>query len=546
MKKCIGPAMVISTALLALSGCTTEQAGATSTKATEAAIPAQQASSKQASAPNILFIMSDDHAERAISAYGHDLIQTPNIDRIAAGGMLFENAFVTNSICGPSRAVMLTGKHSHLNGFKNNYNTFDNTQVTFPKILRKAGYQTAVIGKWHLKSAPTGFDTWAVLPGQGDYYSPTFKTANGNVTYKGQYVTDQITNMALDFLQQRDKSKPFALLYHHKAPHRNWMPDTKHLANKSLRKKFPVPANFFDDYHTRPNAAVQDMQISDMTLSHDMKLQKGTFEKETGTGGFGDAKNFDKERFVDLWIKELGRMTPEQRAIWDEYYQDISDEYHAVKDDAKALALWQYQRYMHDYMGSIKSLDENIGRVLDYLQAQGLSDNTIVVYTSDQGFYLGEHGWYDKRFMYEESMSTPLIIKYPNGVKAGVVNTSLVQNLDFAQTFLDYAGLVAPSDMQGKSLKPLLEGNTPDDWRDGLYYEYFQYPGTHNVGLHYGVRTDRYKLIHFTGDLESWELFDLEKDPSEMTNVYANVQYKDIQADLHKRLEDLRLQYKAN
>ena len=256
--------------------------------------------------------------------------------------------------------------------------------------------------------------------------------------------------------------------------------------------------------------------------------------------------NFDKERFVDLWIKELGRMTPEQRAIWDEYYQDISDEYHAVKDDAKALALWQYQRYMHDYMGSIKSLDENIGRVLDYLQAQGLSDNTIVVYTSDQGFYLGEHGWYDKRFMYEESMSTPLIIKYPNGVKAGVVNTSLVQNLDFAQTFLDYAGLVAPSDMQGKSLKPLLEGNTPDDWRDGLYYEYFQYPGTHNVGLHYGMRTDRYKLIHFTGDLESWELFDLEKDPSEMSNVYANVQYKDIQADLHKRLEDLRLQYKAN
>ncbi|WP_163932880.1 sulfatase [Paraferrimonas sp. SM1919] len=506
--------------------------------------------------PNILFIMTDDHAQRAISSYGSELIHTPNIDRLANEGMRFDNAFVSNSICGPSRAAMMTGKHSHINGFIDNKHgrKFDSSQQTFPEILQKAGYETSIFGKWHLGSEPKGFDNWQILLGQGEYYSPQFKSAKGIKTHHGEYVTNLTTDFVLDALKNRDKNKPFAMLYHQKAPHRNWMPDTDLLAAGGMPKEYPLPETFFDDYMGRKAAANQDMQIAGMYLGWDMKLDPSDYEAETTTGGYRlDPTLIDYDKVKKRYLAMYNRMTDEQKAVWNEYYKDLPKQYHAIKHDEKALAIWKFNRYLHDYLATVKSVDDNIGRVLKYLDDNGLADNTIVVYTSDQGFYLGEHGWFDKRFMYEESMSTPLIIRYPALVKGGQVNKRLVQNIDFAPTFIDLAGYQVPEAIQGVSIKPLLSGaikpqlpqGEKDDWRTGLYYQYFEYPVPHAVMPHYGIRTERYKLIHFQADGGFWEMYDLQNDPSELNNLYGHENYQQLQQQLKQRLQQLRVDYQV-
>jgi len=482
--------------------------------------------------PNIVFIMSDDHAERAISAYGSDLIETPNIDRIARDGIRFANSFVTNSICAPSRAVLLTGKYSHLNGLRDNRDTFDGGQVTFPKLLQRAGYETAIIGKWHLKSEPTGFDEWKILVDQGHYYNPVFLDNGVEVQLEG-YVTDLITELALEYLENRDESKPFALLYQHKAPHRNWMPAPRHFADE--QRELPLPETFWDDYAGRPAAAGQDMRIADMWLSLDLKLQQGHYGRENGTGG---SETYDP---TEGWEDDYGRMTEEQRAAWDAHYDPIGEAFREAPPTGKALAEWKYQRYMQDYLGSVAAVDDGVGRLLDYLEENDLGENTVVVYTSDQGFYLGEHGWYDKRFMYEESLRTPLVIRYPAEISPGQVNDDLVLNLDMMPTLLDLAGVKIPPEMQGRSLRPLMTASPRPEWRDAIYYRYYEFPhGWHKVRPHYGVRTDRYKLIHFGGDMDVWELFDLQTDPNELKNVYGQDEYVTIQNQLHNRLNELQ------
>ncbi|HBH48191.1 MAG TPA: sulfatase [Bacteroidales bacterium] len=482
--------------------------------------------------PNIIFIMSDDHAYQALSAYESSLIKTPNLDKLARQGMRFDRAFVSNSICSPSRAVALTGKFSHLNSVKDNLDIFDSTQVTFPKILQQNGYETAIVGKWHLKSEPTGFDFWKVLPDQGDYYQPDFRTANGMVTEQG-YVTDVITDIAIEYLdEQRDNSKPFLLMYHHKAPHREWMPAMEYL-DAYHDEKIAEPVSLFDTYENRGAAAREaEMRISDhMGLSNDNKI---------------DPKNLTSEEFMGWYTwayeKNIKRLTSQEAEKWEAVYGPINRDF--VEKDLKGdeLTRWKYQRYMQDYLATILSIDDNIGRLLDYLDSSGLAENTLIVYTSDQGFYLGEHGWFDKRFMYEESFRTPLIVRWPGKVKPQTVNTDLVQNIDFAPTFLSAAGIQPPEEMQGQSILPLLKGEEVA-WRDALYYHYYEYPGIHAVKRHYGIRTDRYKLIHFYYDIDEWELYDLESDPAEMKNVYDETEYAAIKAQLHIKLNELREQY---
>jgi len=488
--------------------------------------------------PNILFIMSDDHAEQAISCYGSELIQTPNIDRIASQGIRFKNSFVTNSICAPSRAVLLTGKYSHLNGQRDNRDTFDGSQVTFPKLLQKAGYQTAIVGKWHLKSGPTGFDQSRILSGQGQYYNPTI-IDNGDKKELTGYTTDLITDMALDMLDSRDRKKPFCLLLHHKAPHRNWMPNAKHFSAFE-DEKIPLPETFFDDYTGRPAAAEADMRIDDMYLSFDLKLNRDAYDKETGSGG---NKKF-AENIEESWNHTYERLTPQQKKLWDAHYAKMNADFKEENPEGRELLKWKYQHYMKDYLRCILSVDENIGRVLDYLDQNGLAENTIVVYTSDQGFYLGEHGWYDKRFMYEESLSMPLVMRYPAEIQAGQVSDKMVLNLDFASTFLDYAGVPIPEEMQGSSVRPLTADKAAQDWRKSLYYHYYEHPhGWHNVRKHYGVRTERYKLIHFYEDEGYWELFDLQEDPNELQNLYADPAHADLILKLKKELERLQKLY---
>ncbi len=487
--------------------------------------------------PNILFIMADDHAVAAVGAYGSDLIETPNIDRLAAEGIRFTNSFVTNSICAPSRAVLLTGRYSHLNGLRDNRDTFDGSQQTFPKLLQRAGYQTALIGKWHLKSDPTGFDEWKILIGQGEYYNPVFNM-NGVETEVEGYVTDLITDEALDFLDNRDRARPFALLYQHKAPHRNWMPATRHLGLYADRQ-LPVPETFYDDYAGRPAAAAQDMRIADLWLTLDLKIHPEYFDVDTASGGRED---WDPQ---ESWSTSYGRMTETQKAAWDAYYQPINEAYRADPPLGEALVAWKLQRYLEDYLGTVAALDENIGRILEYLDEQGLADNTIVVYTSDQGFYLGEHGWYDKRFIYEESLRTPLVMRYPSGIEPGQTIDQLVLNLDLAPTFLDFAGVQVPRKMQGRSLRRLTDGSPTPPWRDAIYYRYYEFPhGWHSVRPHYGIRTDRYKLIHFEADLDHWELFDLETDPRELRSLYGDEEYRSVQGDLQRRLSALRRELK--
>lgn len=491
---------------------------------------------RAATRPNILFILSDDHAYQAISAYGYPigkLAPTPNIDRLAEEGMLFDRMFVANSLCGPSRASIITGKFSHKNGFKRNGDRFDPNQPTFPKMLQAAGYQTAVFGKWHLKSLPQGFDNWCVLPGQGHYYNPDFIKQPGDTFRMQGYVTDLITNMALDWLKnKRDPNKPFLLMYQHKAPHREWLPAGKYL-DLYHHVKFPLPATLFDDHKGMGTAAREaEMLISqNMGLSNDNKIDP---EIVTETGH----KPFIKWYF-NAYRNNLGRMSPEQRARWDEVYKPVNEAFRENPPTGDSLTKWKYQRYMEDYLACIRSVDDNVGRVLDYLKETGLDKNTIVVYTSDQGFYMGEHGWFDKRFMYEESFRTPLLVRYPAMVKAGSRNHDLVQNIDFAPTFLELAGVKTPKDIQGMSIVPLLEGKHPAHWRQALYYHYYEFPGIHMVKRHYGIRTARYTLIHFYNDIDEWELYDLEKDPQELHNVISDPGYADIKTQLHHQLDSL-------
>jgi arylsulfatase A-like enzyme len=479
--------------------------------------------------PNIVYIMTDDHGYQAIGAYGSGLNKTPNLDRIADEGIIFRNSFVCNSICAPSRAALLTGKHSHANGLTDNRVRFDSSQVTFPKLLQAAGYQTAVIGKWHLKSEPTGFDYWSILPGQGSYYNPDF-IESGRTYRQTGYATTIITDKAIEWLQQRDTTKPFCLLVHHKAPHRNWMPDTIDL-DLYDGADFPVPANFFDSYEGRQAASLQEMSvIKDMRLASDLKV----------TGADGDSLTQSEKDY--LWYINH-RMTPEQRTAWLREYDSISRAFLAGRPEGDSLALYKLNRYLTDYLRTIESVDRNTGRLLDYLESSGLMKNTLVVYTSDQGFYLGEHGWFDKRFMYEESFRTPLMMRLPETLKAHGDINEMVQNIDFAPTFLELAGVKPPREMQGVSLVPLLRGDKPGNWRNALYYHYYEYPAEHAVRRHYGIRTDRYKLIHFYNDVDEWELYDLEADPHEMNNLIDNPSYDKIERHLRKRLAQLRKEY---
>ena len=478
---------------------------------------------------NILYIMTDDHSFQTLSAYDGRYIQTPNIDRIARDGVRFTNSFVANSISGPSRACMLTGKHSHKNGFIDNEHTFDGSQQTFPKLLRQAGYQTAMIGKWHLTSDPTGFDYWNILIGQGDYYNPTF-IDNGEKRQIEGYATNITTDLALDWLSnKRDKEKPFCLLLHHKAPHRTWMPDTCDLRLYD-DVTFPLPDNFYDDYAGRTAAAEQEMSIiKDMDIVYDLKMA----DKENEIHSNPNLEEYGRHIYSN--------MKPDQKAAWDAYYDPIIADFKAKKRTGQELAEWKYQRSMHDYCRVIHSVDRNIGRVLDYLEEQGLMENTLIVYTSDQGFYMGEHGWFDKRFMYEESFRTPLLMRLPGGKRGDI--PQLVQNIDYAPTFLELAGVAVPSDIQGESLLPLLKGEEPKDWRDALYYHYYEYPAEHAVKKHYGVRDDRYKLIHFYDDIDQWELYDLQADPKEMHNCYGQPGYEEVTQRMMTKLKDLQRQY---
>lgn len=488
--------------------------------------------------PNIVFIMSDDHGYQAISSYGYGLNETPNIDRLAKEGALFTRATVSNSLCAPSRAVILTGKLSHINGKVDiAHSTFDWSQDNFAKELHKNGYQTAIIGKVHLAGRPQGFDYAAALPDQGEYYNPDFIINGDTVNMKG-YVTDLTTDLTLDWIKNRDKNKPFCVLYHQKAPHREWLPALRYIGEYT-KKTFREPNTLFDNYEGRGTAAKQaEMNIYEyMNWAGDNKIPPKVMDEM----GLRPASNWGR----GAYDKNLGRMSFDQRRVWDSVYNPIMERFR--KDypnmSQEDVMRWKYERYMQDYLGTIAAVDDGVGRLLDFLKENGLDENTIVIYTSDQGFYMGEHGWFDKRFMYEESLRTPLLIRYPKEIKPGQRLDQLVQNLDFAPTILDYAGVEIPKGMQGESFRGLLSGQRKN-WRDAVYYNYYGYPVIHQVKRHYGIRTDRYKLIHFYYDIDEWELYDLEKDPEEMHNVHNDPAYAKVSMNMHKRLEELRIKYK--
>jgi len=476
--------------------------------------------------PNIVFIFSDDHAPHAISAYGSRINRTPNIDRIANEGAIFLNSFCTNSICAPSRAVVLTGKFSHVNGKVDNSATpFDASQPTFNKYLREAGYQTAMIGKWHLIADPEGFDFWQILPGQGDYYNPDFLTADGTVRIEG-YVTEIITRLTLDWLESgRDPDRPFLLMCQHKAPHRNWMPGP---AQMHLYEDvdIPEPETLFDDWKGRASpAAEQEMTVRNhLRPAYDLKI--------TPPPGSPDAVGYPG----------YDRMTPEQKATWDAAYEPRNAEFRAAAPQGDDLVRWYYQRYIKDYLRCVAGVDESVGQVLDWLDREGLAENTLVVYCSDQGFYLGDHGWFDKRWMYEESLRMPFLARWPARIRPGTRIPQMIQNIDYAPTFLDMADAPVPGDIQGTSLLDLMEGETPAAWRESIYYHYYEYPEPHRVAPHYGVRTERYKLVYYyqTGE---WELFDLVEDPSELRSVYDDPDRAALVQTLKAELRRLRAQY---
>ncbi|MBS3818433.1 sulfatase [bacterium] len=473
--------------------------------------------------PNFLFIFTDDHAAHALSCYGSKINRTPHLDRVAREGVRFDNCFCTNSICAPSRAGVLTGKYGHLNGVVDNKDTFDGSQRTFPKTLRKNGYQTALVGKWHLKSTPTGFDYWNILPGQGAYYNPDFVEMGKKRRHSG-YVTEIITDLTLDWLKNRDKKKPFCLMCHHKAPHRNWMPGPKHL-HKYEGQAIPEPETLFDSYATRsPAAREQEMTIArHLRDKWDLKLKPP-----------GASPN---------WNREYRRMSEEQRRAWDAAYEPKNRAFREASLKGEERIRWKYQRYIKDYLRCVASVDESVGKIMDYLDSSGLRENTVVIYSSDQGFFLGDHGWFDKRWMYEESLRLPLLMRYPREIKPGSVNKNMVLNIDFAPTFLDYAGISLPEDIQGRSLRPLSKGKRVPDWRTSIYYHYYEYPAVHSVKRHYGIRTHRYKLIHYYYDIDAWELYDLKNDPLELLNLYPLPEYKDLVVQLKSELEKLQKQY---
>lgn len=480
--------------------------------------------------PNILFIMSDDHAAHAIGAYGSVINETPNIDRLADEGMVLDNCFCANSICAPSRATILTGKHSHLNGVRTLGDRFDGRQQTFPKMLQRAGYETAIVGKWHLgeggHSSPTGFDYWNVFPGQGDYNNPVMINMGKKEQYQG-YATDIVTDLSIEWLRKRDPKKPFMLMCHHKAPHRPWIPSAKY-AKLYEEETIPYPETFNDTYENRSNAAVEaEMRIY-------------------GHMNYGDLK-LEVPEGKTIWSRievpdDLKGFSLKPRDSDSPIYFDSHDE---IKN-------WMYQRYIKDYLRCIASIDDSVGQLLDYLDQEGLTENTIVIYTSDQGFFLGDHGWYDKRFMYEESLRMPFLIRYPREIRAASRSAKMAVNVDFAPTFLDYAGLDIPQDMQGVSLRSVLKGEDPQGWRTSMYYRYWMHLGEHNVPAHYGIRTERYKLIYYYGEAlgttdsvdqpttPEWELFDLNKDPFEMKNVYDDPQYALIVRELKEELSRLK------
>jgi len=474
--------------------------------------------------PNILFIFADDHCTQAISAYGSNRIQTPGLDRIAKEGKMFWKCYVTNGICGPSRATIQTGKYSHKNGFLSNGNQFDGSQQTFPKLLQAGGYQTAVIGKWHLGTTPQGFDYFDVLKGQGPYYNPPMLTDVGaapseaiNVSHTG-YTTHIITNKALTWLkEERDEEKPFMLMYQHKAPHRNWQPGPKYLTMYD-DVEIPQPETLFDDYEGRTQGAAKQTMSIEFSLSA-----------------------------TDLKLKAPNNLTPEQRATWDAAYDPKNAEFEKANLKGKELIKWKYQRYVKDYLRCVKAVDDDIVKVLDYLDEAGLAENTVVIYSSDQGWYLGEHGWFDKRWMYEESLVTPLIVRWPGVIEPGSHDRDhITSNLDFAQTFLDLAGAEQPADMQGASLVPLFRGESPKDWRTTFYYHYYEGLGrAHNVPAHYGVTDGKHKLIHMYQYGADWELFDLERDPNELKSEYDNPEYSAKRKQLEAEITRLRALYEV-
>ena len=482
--------------------------------------------------PNIIFIMTDDHTTQAMSCYGGNLIETPNMDRIADEGMRFDNCYATNALSGPSRACILTGKFSHKNGFTDNASTFDGSQLTFPKVMRENGYATGVVGKWHLISKPQGFDHWSILLGQneqGNYFKPVFYE-NGTVVNEDGYVTDVITDKAIEFIDEVHDEKPFMLMLHHKAPHRNWMPAPRHLGifNDTV---FPEPETLFDDYEGRGEAArSQEMNIKN-TLDDEWDLKLLTREEILA----------GNNRLHDVYI----RMPEEVQHKWDSVYAPRIAEYRSGKLQGDELVRWKYQQYMRDYLATAKSVDESIGRVMEYLEEIGELDNTVIVYTSDQGFFLGEHGWFDKRFMYEECLRMPFVIRYPKMIKAGSTSKAICMNVDFGPTFLDLAGIEVPSEMQGRSFRKVLEkkGRIPAGWREAAYYHYYEYPAEHSVKRHYGIRTSDCKLIHFYNDIDQWEMYDMKADPQEMRNVYDDPAYADKRAQMHRILEQVQQEY---
>ena len=512
MKKNLPFSLIASIALCAF-GCTGHQPGSEGKK------------------PNIIFIMADDHATQALSCYGSRINETANIDILAKEGMVFNNAFVTNSICAPSRAVILTGKHSHMNGVRDNHGRFDSSQVSFPKILQKNGYRTALVGKWHLKSEPSGFDYWNILPGQGDYYNPRFINNGSDTSYHG-YVTDIITDITLEWLSSQQKSEPFLLMVHHKAPHRNWMPDSKHLdVFDSI--EFPQPVSFHDDYSGKEHLKQQQLTIAHhMDILYDLKIPCDTCP-------VADVNRWSRSGYR----KQMMDMDTEQVTSWNNGYRQEIDQYYSSSFTEEELVDWKFQRYLQDYLRCILSIDENVGRILKYLDQHGLADNTVVVYTSDQGFFLGEHGLFDKRYMYEESLRTPLIIKYPGGIKTGMICHELVQNLDIAPSFLELAGVDIPDEMQGRSLFPLFESPALQDWRDAVYYQFYE--SGWGVPQHYGIRTNSHKLIHFLNEPDTWELYDLESDPHEMINLYYDPANGELIHDLKNKLKGLQTLYKV-
>lgn len=488
--------------------------------------------------PNILFLFSDDHAVNAISAYGGSLAEvapTPNIDRLAREGAVFLNSFCANSICGPSRATILTGKHSHKNGFMRNGNNFDPTQWTVAKALQGGGYNTAVIGKWHLKTDPVGFDHWEVFPGQGSYYNPVFIQMDGTKKQFEGYATDLTTDKAVNWLDSRDKSKPFFLMCQHKAPHRTFAPALRHLGAFD-EVTIPEPSTLFDDYSDRSKTlAGNEMEIDrHFDWAYDAKVRKD--ER-------GDVKLPKPDRYG---TPEYNRMTEEQKAVWDAHFaprnQEFLANYKAGNLSEQDLVRWKYRRYMRNYLSTVKAVDESVGRMLQYLDDHGLAENTIVIYSSDQGFFLGEHGWYDKRWMFEESFRMPFLVRWPNVVQAGTKPTDLIQNIDYAPTFLQIAGLDVPAEVQGQTLVPLFEG-TAQQWRKSLYYAYYEL-GEHAVPQHFGIRTRSHKLMYFPKS-DEWNLFDLDKDPQELKSVHAEPEYQTVRNELSTEFTRLREKFDA-